>query len=103
MKLTILKGIADNLTKHLDFEVIFGNFKDTPKKIDVDILKEKDALSEHSLKFFRDRLPKTFDFNRIKEINLKMSRTENSVKIAVKVKVDDKEFISQYISLLSGY
>ncbi len=102
MKLTAIKGIANNLTSHLDFEINYGKFKDTPKNVNINILKQKDYLSKYALSFFKDRLPKTFDFDRIKEINLKIGRTMTSTKIAVKVKVDNKEFISQHISLLGG-
>ena len=99
MNLTKLKVIAKNLADHLDLEINYGRFKDTPKKIDVDILKGKSKLSKSALEFFRGRTPKTFDFERIKEIRLKISRTMTSIEITVNVKVDDKEFTSKHASM----
>ncbi|MEE9525881.1 MAG: hypothetical protein V3V78_04725 [Candidatus Woesearchaeota archaeon] len=101
MKLTVLKGIGNNLAKYLDSEIWFGYFKDIPSKIDTNVLEQKDGLSKTCVAFFKEKLPKSFDFNRIKEINLKITKTSTSLKIAIKIKVDDKEITSYGMSTMS--
>ena len=99
MKLTVLKGIGDNLASHLDQEIWFGHFKDIPPKIDINVLELKDELSKVCVDFFKKRIPTSFDFNRIKKINLKITKSSNSIKIAIKLKVDDKEITSYGMSM----
>ena len=99
MKLTVLKGIGTNLASHLDNQIWYGYFKDIPSKVDVNILEEKDGLSKMGVAFFKERLPPSFDFNRIKSINLKISKSAESLKIAIKIKVDDKEITSYGMSM----
>ena len=91
MKLNKLKGIANNLCSHLITQIIFGCFKEIPSKIDKNILEESDELSEHCLDFIKENINQPFDFNRIKSINLKISKSSDNVKIAVVIKVGDKE------------
>jgi hypothetical protein len=101
MKLTLLKGIGNSLAAHLDHEVWYGYFKDIHSKVDTNILEQKDGLSKMCVAFFKERVPKSFDFGRIKEINLKVSKTSTSLKIAIKIKVDDKEITSYGMSMMN--
>ena len=93
MKLTALKGIANDLIGYLDNQIWFGYFKDLSFPIDVNILEEKDALSKTCVAFFKERLPSSFDFKRIKKINLKASKSDTVLKIAFYINVDEKEFV----------
>ena len=101
MKLTILKGICNDLAGHLDFQIWFGHFKDIPSKIDTDVLKQKDSLSKMCVAFFKERLPASFDFKRIKSLNLKIDKSQKNLKIAIKIKVDAKEFTTYKISMMN--
>src|SRR3989344_1570597 len=74
------------------FQIWFGHFKDIPSKIDTDVLKQKDSLSKMCVAFFKERLPASFDFKRIKSLNLKIDKSQKNLKIAIKIKVDAKEF-----------
>ena len=94
MKLNALKGIANNLICHLDSQIVFGYLKDYKFPVDTDIIEEKDKISKVSLAFFKERVPSEFDFKRVKSINLKANKTKDTVKIAVKIKVDDKEILA---------
>lgn len=101
MKLTILKGIAHDLINHLDHQIWFGYFKDLKPKIDIDLLEQKDGLSKMGVVFFKERVPKSFDFSRINKINLKINKSSTSLKITLKIKVDDKEITSYGISMMN--
>jgi hypothetical protein len=94
MKLTQIKGIAHDLAYHLDFQILFGDFKNLPipKESTRDLLKPKSAFDKHCLEFFKKRLPKSFDFKRITELLITIHRSMTSISINIKVKVDDKEF-----------
>ena len=102
MKLTVLKGIANDLISHLDNQIWFGYFKDLSFPIDVNVLKEKDGLSKMCVSFFKERLPSSFDFKRIKKINLKAGKSKTFLKIAVYVIVDEKEFVAKGGSIMNS-
>ena len=95
MRLNKLKGIAHDLAHHLNFEMWFGSLKDMPKKVDSDVLELNGVFDKRCVQFFKKRLPKTFDFKRIQRIKVKIDRTMTSIKINIKLKVDDKEFSYQ--------
>ena len=100
MKLTILKGIGHDLASHLDYQMSYGYFKDIPKKRDINILEKKDELSKMCIAFFKEILPTSFNFNRIKEINLNTNRSSGTFKISIKIKVDNIEFKSYNLSFM---
>lgn len=102
MKLTRLKGIANDLIGYLDNQMLFGYFKDWPFPIDVNVLERNDGLSKVCVAFFKERLPSSFYFNRIKKINLKASKSKTFLKIAVYVTVDEKEFVSKGGSMMNN-
>lgn len=101
MKLTVLKGIGNDLASHLDHQIWFGYFKDTPQKIDRNVLEQQDKLSKMCVAFFKERVPTSFDFKRIKEIRLKINRSPTFLKIAIKINVDDKEMSSYGGSMMN--
>ena len=92
MKLKKLKGIAHDLAHHLSFEIWFGDLKDTPHKIDSNVLEKETHLDRECVDFFKERLPKSFDFKRIKQIQLSIYRTLASLSIKIIVSVDNTEF-----------
>ena len=102
MKLTVLKGIANDLISHLDNQIWFGYFKDLSFPVDVNVLKEQDGLSKTCVSFFKERLPSSFDFKRIKKINLKVGKSKTFLKIAVYVTVDEKEFVAKGGSIMNS-
>lgn len=57
MKLTVLKGIANDLISHLDHQIWFGYFKDLSFPIDINVLEEKDGLSKMCVSFLRKDYP----------------------------------------------
>ncbi len=100
MKLTVFKGIMHDLINHLDLHIWFGKWKDLPAKVDTNVLEGKDRLSKMCVRFFKERLPKSFDFNRIEEIRLRISRSMTSLKIKIDVKIDGKELSHTGVSLI---
>ena len=102
MKLTVLKGIANDLISHLDHQIWFGYFKDLSFPIDVNVLKEKDGLSKMCVSFFKERLPSSFDLKRIKKINIKVGKSKTFLKMAVYVTVDEKEFVAKGGSIMNS-
>ncbi|HIH12593.1 TPA: hypothetical protein HA242_02625 [Candidatus Woesearchaeota archaeon] len=102
MKLTVLKGIANDLISHLDHQIWFGYFKDLSFPIDVNVLEEKDGLSKMCVSFFKERLPSSFDLKRIKKINIKVGKSKTFLKMAVYVTVDEKEFVAKGGSIMNS-
>ncbi len=102
MRLTVLKGIANDLISHLDHQIWFGYFKDLSFPIEVNVLQEKDGLGKMCVSFFKERLPSSFDFKRIKKINLKAGKSKTFLKIAVYVTVDEKEFVAKGGSIMNS-
>jgi len=47
MKLSIFKGISRDLSDHLNHEITFGKFTDTPAEIDRDVLNGNHAIDGH--------------------------------------------------------
>ena len=92
MKLTKLKGIAHDLANHLDFQIWFGYYKDILKDVSTDVTERKNSFDNMCIEFFKERLPKSFEFNRIKKIFVEIHRSMTTLNIKVEVKVDDKEF-----------
>jgi len=101
MKLTVLKGISNDLIGHLDHQIWFGHYKDLSLPIDANILKGRNNFSKSGVSFFKERLPSSFDFNRIKKITLKIGKSKSFLKIAVSVTVDDKEIVAKGGSLMN--
>ena len=95
MKLTTFKGIAHDLAKHLDNLCFGGYWSDLNFPVSTNAVEEKDTLDKSCVAFVKERISKDFDFSRIKEINVGMVKIETSVDVIVKIKVDDKEFISR--------
>ena len=102
MKVTVFKGIANDLISHLDNQIWFGYFKDISFPTDINILEENDGLSKMCVAFFKKRLPSSFDFKRIKKINLKASKSKTFLKIAVYINVDEKEFVAKGGSIMNS-
>ena len=92
MKLKRLKGLAHDLAWNLSDEMWFGDYKNLPKEVDRDVLQQRSKLDKMCVSFFKYRLPKSFDFNRIKEIRLKIHRTKTAHKIMINIKVDNTGF-----------
>lgn len=104
MKLNIFKGLAHDLAHNLELSIYSGTHKLFIKSFPVNInaLDQKTLLHKHCYNFFRERLPKTFDFSRIKEIRIKIVKPVSpGLSVSVKIKVDDREFKSQLKSMWS--
>ena len=93
MKLTKIKGIAHDLIHNLEERIWFLDLKNLPDKIDKNIIKQKNNLDKECVNFFKSRLPETFDFSRIKEINLKIDKSTIHLKIKIEIKVDNEKLI----------
>lgn len=100
MKLTKFKGIMHDLAKSLDYQIWFGYYKDVQKEFTTDVIQNKDPFSEMCLEFFKERLPKSFDIKRIKELVIKVKRSMTALSINIKVKADDKEFSKAHMSTI---
>ncbi len=100
MKQTKLKGIAHDLANHLDFQIWFGHYKDI-KNQSTNAIENKNSFDKMCIAFFKERLPKSFEFNRIKELNIEINRTMTSLNIKVEVKIDDQEFSYKHKSFMS--
>lgn len=91
MKLTKLRGIAHDLAHYLDNQFWHGYYKDL-NKVNTNILEQKDQFNKACLEFFKERLPKKLDMNKIKKIQVKADRIRWTLTITVKVSADDTEF-----------
>lgn len=100
MKLTKLRGIAHDLAHYLDNQFWHGYYTDL-NKINTNILEQKNQFDKACLEFFKERLPKSFDFSRIKKIQVKADRIGWKLTITVKVNADDTEFSSSAKSITS--
>lgn len=92
MKLTKLKGIAHDLEDHLHLQTFNGYWSDLEFPVETNVLENKDSFDKSCIAFFKERLPKDFDFKRIKEIIVKITRYGTSIRVDVNVKVDDTIF-----------
>lgn len=90
------------MVSHLDHQIWFGYFKDLSFPIDANILKKNDGLSKMCVAFFKERLPSSFDFSRIKKINLKIGKSDTFLRIAVYIMVDEKEFVAKGGSIMNS-
>lgn len=88
--MTRLEGIAHDLAHYLDNQFWFGYYRDL-NKVDTNILEQKTQFDKSCLSFFKERLPKTFDFDRFKRIRVKATRVKGKLTISVNVNLDDKE------------
>jgi len=95
MKLSRFKGIAHDLASHLSWQLFTGYWKDLVFPIRRDALKMEDSFDKFCVDFFKERLPKTFDFKRVKEIKMSIIRSGTKMDILIQVKVDDKKFTGQ--------
>jgi hypothetical protein len=92
MKLTRIKGITHDFVHYLDFNIWHGYFRDTKKDFIIDAIRSKSSFSKVCVAFYKERLPKNFDFSRVKNIIVEVHRTMTSLNITVVVKVDNLEF-----------
>ncbi len=92
MKLSSLNGVAHDLANHLQWEILFGRFKDGPAKTDTNVLNSKTEFEKYSAAFVHRHLPKGLDAERIKEVRVKVSRTMTTASVNVTIVVDNKEF-----------
>lgn len=102
MRLSIFRGIAHDLAHNLEFIMFTGGHRQLIRSFPVEInaLDGKTMLHKHCLHFFKERLPKSFDFSRVKEIKVKLVKPVSpGLNVLVKIKVDDKEFKYQAKSL----
>ncbi|MCK4650180.1 hypothetical protein KAT36_03015 [Candidatus Pacearchaeota archaeon] len=100
MKLTKIKGVAHDLVNYLDFQIWFGYYKNIQKDVVTDVIQKKNPFDVMCVEFFKERLPESFDFSRIKNILVKIHRSANSLNIKVEVKVDDKKFLYAHKSTM---
>ncbi len=101
MRLTKIKGIAHDLANHLDYQIWFGYYKKIPNQVSTDVIQDKDPFDRMCIEFFKERLPKSFDFRRIKSILVDIRHTMESLNIKVEVKVDSRTFTYSHRSLMS--
>ncbi len=104
MKLSIFKGLVHDLAHNLELLMFSGNHRQFIRSfpVEIDALKGKTMLHKHCLHFFKERLPKSFDFSRVKEIKVKIVKPISpGLNILVKVKVDDRAFKYQVKSMWS--
>jgi len=94
MKLTVFKGIAHDLSDHLHNQAFCGYWKDLEYPVNTNSLEEKDTFDKSCTAFVKERIPGSFDWNRIKKIIITMQRSAMIIGVQVKIKVDDKEFTS---------
>ncbi len=100
MKLSIFKGLAYDLSDHLSFMIVSGELsKMVDFPINKNVLDKKDKFDEYCVKFFKDRIPKNFDFSRIKKIIIRIKRSAMLYSVKVEITVDDKVFSSSNSSL----
>ena len=104
MKTTRMKGIAHDLANHLGFEIGFNRFKGIGRvKTDVLKLRKDNEFDKHCVDFVKERLPKNFDFNRLKhvfvEVELSSDLNKTVRNVAVVIEWDDKNVAVATISL----
>lgn len=103
MKLGKLKGIAHDLTIYLDNQIWFGSYKNLQKDIKTDVLSQKNSFDKMCVEFFKERLSKSFEFGRIKNILIEIHRSKSSLNIKIKVKVDGEEFSHAHKSTMNFF
>ncbi len=91
-----IKGIAHDLANYLDSQLWFGYYKDLPERILTNALERKDQFDVMCVEFFKERLPISFDFSRVKKLVLEISRSKTTLRIEIKVKIDGREFSSKF-------
>jgi len=91
MRLTRLRGLAHDLANHLDNQFWLGYYKDL-NKVNSNILEHKNQFDKSCAEFFKKRLPKDFDMDRIKKIQVKVDRVGWKLTIMIRISVDGKEF-----------
>ena len=99
MKLTIFKGIAHDLADHLSLQAFSGYWKDLEYPVDTNALEEKNTFDKSCAAFVKERVPKSFDWNRIKNLKVSLRRSAMFITVKVTIKVDDQEFSNNKISL----
>ena len=98
MRLKRLKGLAHDLAHHLDFVIWTKQIKVPSNFFETNILEKKDSFDEHCVKFFKDRLPKSFDFSRVENITVGVNWQKRTLHVAVDVKVNGYMFYSDSFS-----
>jgi hypothetical protein len=86
-----LAGIAHDLAYHISHEMWFGYWKNLPKKVNTDALNQKTNFEKMVVNFFKERLPKTFKFEKIEKIKVLINRTMGSHTVTIKVKINGEE------------
>jgi hypothetical protein len=99
MKLTLFNGIAHDLSDHLNLQSYSGYWKDLGYPVDTNVLEQKDTFDKSCTTFVKERIPKSFNFKRIKHIRVSMRRSSMRIRVGVTIQVDGKEFSNQIISL----
>ncbi len=95
MRISELKGIANNLCSHLDSQFTFGRFKKLKVPLEIDVLTDRSPLAKHCWKFIKEKINEP---ERIKKITLTVHRkTLQTFKLIIKV--DNKEVIGRSASL----
>ena len=101
MRLTKIKGIAHDLAHHLDLRIWFGHYKDLKKDIKTNVLEKKDSFDKECIGFFKERLPESFEFSRIKEIFIEIHHSTKTLRIKIRVKVNNKDFSYSSMSMMA--
>ena len=97
-----MKGLAHDLAHHLDFMIWTKQIKVPSHFFETNILEKKDSFDEHCVKFFKDRLPKSFDFSRVENITVGVNWQKRTLHVAVDVKVSGYMFYSDSFSTSLG-
>ena len=100
MKLTRLKGIAHDRAHHINFEIWCGSYKDLPN-LETNVLEMKDKFDKDCVYFFKSRLPKSFGFNRIETLHIKVKRTMTTLKIEINIEANKKRYSYNCFSSIS--
>lgn len=98
VKLKRLKGIAHDLAHHLTFEIWIQRIEVPTDFTDTNILEKENSFDEYCVHFFQERLPASFDFQKIERIDVRVNRLRRVLHVAVDVKVDGRMFFSDAFS-----
>lgn len=99
MKLTIFKGIVHDLADSLNLQAFTGYWKGISYPLDTNALEEKNTFDKSCTAFVKERVPKSFDFKRVKNIIISMRRSAMSITVKVAIEVDDHKFSDSRASL----
>lgn len=90
--LRLFIGLVHDLAVHLGEQFWYGYYKDYDRDFVSDVLEEKNSFDKGCVMFFRESLPDSFDFSRIKSIILSVKGVDTRLNVKVEVIVDDKNF-----------